>query len=816
MRTLAKVLILLTIILGGLIALGVYWTFYRPLPDYSATISLQELNNDVTVQWDEEGTPHIMASSKSDAYKTLGYIHAQDRLWQMTILQLMAEGRFAEFFGKDLVPFDKFQRALGHWEMARKIEETLSDEHRQWLQAYADGVNQFNQINPRSLPVQFALADMEPIKWDIKHSIALTRLLAWELNVSWWGEVAYSAAASKLNQEELEDLIPEWNATHPTTLSESDLSSVDKLFELLQTEFEVRSLIGNSGSHVGSNAWVVDGNLSKSGKPLLVGDPHLGFSLPAKWYEVHLSVNGRELSGATHPGAPIVIIGQNDFAAWSLTNIMADDTDFYLEKVNPLDRGQYLADSVNGEAIYKPFEYQRSYIKTKSGEEFASEVRYTHNGMVISDVIDSSNVAQGSLFSMRWTGHEVSNEVATFFTMNWADSFSAFQSQFDSFGVPGQNVMYADRTGNIAMFSLGNIPNRNHEPITFVPGWNADYSWDGFIPRDQMPAIINPAKGWIANANNQLTPDNEPYLATFWEPASRIKRIEYLLSQKSTFTVNDMKQMQNDIFSEHAKRVLDLTLPILNQVEDDTLIRKVLPYLNNWDYRYQTTATAATITDLFFKNLTYNILEDELGEDIVDAWVRLENIPVRVIKHLLAQQPASSLFDLKTTEPVETREQLIVLTMRQTAQQLTRKFGDETYEWRWEKLHTLSLEPPFFARAAESPEAPAALQMIVRNILSSGPYAAPGHGMTINNAQYNWDTPFEAVLGPSIRRVVDLSDLRSVQTILPGGQSEHPTSDYYDNQVERWLHGEYRTLVQSRIEINENWPEMTFKPVETN
>jgi penicillin amidase len=227
-------------------------------------------------------------------------------------------------------------------------------------------------------------------------------------------------------------------------------------------------------------------------------------------------------------------------------------------------------------------------------------------------------------------------------------------------------------------------------------------------------------------------------------------------------------------------------------------------------------ANGAIFTDLFFKNLTYNILVDELGEDIVDAWVRLESIPVRVIKHLLADQPTSTLFDIKTTETVETRELIIILTMRQTVQQLTKKFGDETYEWRWEKLHTLTLEPPFFARAAKSPEAPGALKMIVKNILSSGPYAAPGHGMTINNAQYNWEKPFQAVLGPSIRRIIDLSDLRQVQTILPGGQSEHPTSDYYDNQVERWLRGEYRTLIQNRNEIDKNWPEMIFKSAKSN
>lgn len=810
MRTFIKVIILLTILLGGLIGLGTYWTFYRPLPDYNSTISIPDLDTDTNVYWDDYGVPHIQANSRADAYRVLGYLHARDRLWQMTLVQLSIEGRFAEFFGEELVPLDKFQRAIGFWEISEQIEPMIDPEQRMLLQAYTEGVNSFIDTNTSNLPIQFALAEMEPLKWDVRHTIGLTRLLAWELNVSWLGEAAYARLASKLDQTLLKQLIPEWNKTLPTTIS-----GTDALFQFMNKEIERRSLIGQSGSHVGSNAWVVDGSKTETNKPLLAGDPHLAFSLPAKWYEVHISVNGRNLSGATHPGAPLFIMGQNDHHAWTLTNIMADDTDFYRERVNPKNRGQYVASyQPDSTPVYQPFEYRRSYINTKSGDQVVSEVRLTQNGVVISDVTDSAHAFDDQLISMKWTGHTPSNELSTLFALNWSDDFEEIQRTMPDFGAPGQNIMYADRDGNIAMFSVGNIPKRKGRPVTLLDGWNPDHRWNGFIPANQMPSVINPESGWIANANNKITTRDDLYLATFWEPPSRIKRISSFLQSKDQFDADDFKSLQNDVYSEHARSLMDVVLPVLNTQPEDSLISVALPYLNNWDYRYRATSTAATITDVFFTNLTRNILQDEVGESTVDAMIKLENIPVRVIKQLLVTYPNSKLFDITSTSQIETRDMMILATMRQTIAELRQAFGSETYEWRWEKVHTITFEPPLFSKAARAPDAPAALGMIVENVLNSGPYPAAGHGMTVNNAQYNWDDPFKVVLGPSIRRIVDLSDLRSTLSVLPGGQSEHPVSRHYEDQVDLWLQGNYRTFVQDTMLMDNTWRKNTFIPTQ--
>lgn len=796
MQILKKSLLFLSILIIGFIALAIYWAFYRPLPDYNQTITTELIHSDVEVLWDSYGIPHITSDSKESIYFTIGYLHAQDRLWQMTLLQLAAEGRFAEFIDDKLIDYDRHLRRIGVWRTAKKIESELSSEHRLLLEAYSKGVNDFIKRNKKNLPIQFALTRMQPQPWTVTHSIALARLLAWELNISWWSETLYLNLSKSWQADSLSELIPVWKNSDPTTTAYNHL--LPDLRSLLETELNLRTMLNFEGSSVGSNAWVVDGSKTDNGFPLLAGDPHLGFSLPGKWYEIVINWNNRYLSGATHPGAPVIIIGQNDFMAWSLTNVMADDSDFFIEKNDPKDRGRYIADSINGEAVYKSFEYERNYITLKSGEQIVNEIRYTQNGVIISDIPSDSLFTgdNNTHIAMRWTGNEVSNELGMLLDLNWANSFQQVQDLLPGFAVPAQNLMYADKTGNIAMFTMGKFPIRGGNPVLPSKGWDKNEQWSGYVPFNELPKVINPKKGWIANANNKISTTNRNYLSTFWESPSRIQRIEQLLNSKTTFSSDDFKLFQNDIHSFHAERIMRSVLRTLNPYASDTLINQALPYLNNWDYKYSTSATAATITDVFFMILTRNTLMDELGERNFELLVKLENFPVRLVDQLLGSNRFSTLWDDKTTVEIESADDIILRSMRETVIWLRDNFGEETYEWRWENLHTLTFKPPLFSQAAENPEASGILKLIVKNILSRGPYPVSGHGMSINNTQYTWDFSFNTVLGASIRRIVDLGDLSTVQTVIPGGQSGNPISNHFDDQIDLWLNGEYRTLIQ--------------------
>lgn len=791
MKSFFRFLLLVFIVLAGFIALAVYWTFYKPLPRYEASLTVPELRSPVTIYWSDFGVPSIFAQNSNDLYTALGYVHAQDRLWQMTLAQLFVEGRFAEFLGEDAIEFDKFSRTIGFWRIAGELEAEMDPSDLQLLQAYSNGVNRYLQDNPNRLPVEFSLAGIKPLPWSPRHSIALSRVLGWELNVSWWSKIMLGYLENHLPPAALRELFPTWDQEAPRTLSaEQTRRLTATLMQFLETELDSRKMLEKSGTHVGSNAWVADGTRTESGLPLLAGDPHLGLDMPGKWYEVHLNLNGKNLSGATIAGAPIVVLGQNDHLAWSFTSLMGDDTDFFIEQINPEDRGQYLADIQDTVQVYKPFKTVREIIYTREGREVLHEVRYTQNGPVINDIYQNKPLLDDQLISMRWTGFEKSFEIKGLTMMGWAEDFQQFQSGLEYMGVPGLNIMYGDINGNIAMFTAANLPVRRSPSLVFRKGWVSEQRWNAFIPKEHLPRVINPASGYIANANNPVVGENYPYyLTAFWEPDSRIRRIEEVLQSRRLHSSLTFKELQNDVFSHHARDLTYIILPVL-ETSEDTLIAAALPYLRNFDFNYTRNATAASLLDGFFLNFVESAFRPYFGDAVYENFIKLENFPIRITSAMLKE--TNSVWLQTSLGDTAYRDSLIITSMRESVLELYNRFGSETSEWRWENLHSVTFSPPLFGEAARSPDAPASLRLIVKNVLSKGPYPVGGHSMTVNNTQYDWANPYAQVLGASIRRIVDLADLSQSESVLPTGQSGNPLSRHYGDQSELWLTGKYR------------------------
>lgn len=798
-KSLLRFLLLLLIVGATFTVMAIYWTFYKPLPEYETTLQLPEITQEVTIKWDDYGVPHIFASSERDMYTALGYLHAQDRLWQLTLNQMYLEGRFSEFLGKELLPFDQYVRTIGFWRIAEELEQQATSEDLQLLQAYSNGINRFVEDNSNRLPIEFALTGIKPMPWTPRHSLALSRALGWELNVSWWSKVMLGFLEDKLPAPALQELFPAWYAPLDVNIRRSPAGSTipdstqqelqDVAMNLLNTDIELRAMMGQKGSHIGSNAWVADGSRTETGYPLLAGDPHLGLDMPGKWYEVHFNLNGSNMAGATIAGAPYIVLGQTDRHAWSFTSLMPDDTDFYIEEINPMDRSQYLADKLDTISVYKPFEIHREIIKTKEGEEVLHEVRITQNGPIISDIHPNAALFEGKLISINWTGYQTSFELRALRNVTKAQSFAEFQNALADFKVPALNIVYGDVDQNIAMLTTGAIPMRQSVPLLFKDGWNSTDRWSSMIPSDQMPKVINPESGYIANANNPVGGADYPYyLTAFWEPDSRIRRIEEVLSSKRLHNKELYRELQNDVFSHHAKDITTIILPVL-EASNDTLVQKALPYLRNWDYRFSESATAASLYEGFFLKFVEKAFKANLGDAVYQSFIQLENFPTRVTTQLLNQP---SIW-LKTTQGDYTfRDSLIVESMKESVSELYGKFGANTTEWRWENQHTLTLGPALFSQAAAEPDAPKTLKLIVSNALSSGPHPVPGHSMTVNNTQYEWHAPYAQVLGASIRRIVDLSDLSKSESIIPTGQSGNPLSDHFGDQTELWLSGKYR------------------------
>lgn len=795
MNDILKISIFVLLFLTGALVIGIYWTFYKPLPGYSATIKIDDLENDVNIHWDPYGTPHIYADHEEDLYFTIGYIHAQERLWQMTLSQLSAEGRFAEFLGKDLIQYDIHQRTLGFWETAKRIESEAPDSLLRILQRYADGVNYYVDQNSDSLPLEFSLLDVKPIEWTVTHSLAMSRLMAWDQNMHWWSELAYAYLAEEYDAAQIRQLIPVYDDRDPTMITEHQLPSTGSVMPFLESERSFRSLLSKRGSPFGSNAWAVSGAKTESGFPILAGDPHMGLSIPGFWYELYVDTPEFKLGGATIPGSPFIVLGQNREMAWSLTNIMADDTDFFVEQIPEESQDSYITDSTTVPRQTAQFEKRTEIIRVKESDDLIHVVRNSRNGPVISDIHPDSELMNDKVVTIKWTGHNISHELWALYKMNRSGSIDEFRDAVEIFKTPGMNFIYADSDNNIAIFTGASIPVRDHNPLFFRPGWMPEYQWQSYLPFDQLPHVVNPERGFVSHANNKLHPDSYPhYIGTFWEPPSRIIRINQLLESSDSLTIQDMQLIQNDVYSEHSREITEIILPVLRSSDDSDEFGVVLSYLENWDYEYHPNSVAASLFDLFFMNLTENILKDDLGESAYRALIRQQHLPVMIIPRLL--QSESYFFNIITTPAIETGSDIIVMSMRQTLDQLQEQFGPEPFEWRWENLHTLTLQPPLLGDAAAQPDAPTIFRLIIQNVFSKGPYPANGHGMSVNKSQYSWLRPFETDMGPSIRRIIDFSSPGRSLSVLPTGQSGNPFSANYGDQTSLWLEGRYRFVYQ--------------------
>lgn len=794
MKFIFRILLFLLILLAGFAAIGFYQTFYKTVPDNSGTIELSGITANTDVHWDPYGVPQIYSQSEQDLFHSIGYLHARDRLWQMTIFQLLAEGRFAEFFGEELIEFDRHQRTIGLWETAKRIEEEAPESLIQQLEWYSAGVNEFIDTHSNRLPTEMTLLDIKPMEWTPTHSIAMSRIIAWDQNIHWWSELTFAFLEGQIDSRKLEQLFPFYDDSYPTSIDAEETRQLTaSALPMLDQELEIRQALSKEGTSAGSNAWAVHARKTESGSPILAGDPHMGLSIPGFWYEVSYSSPTLNIAGATIPGSPYVVLGQNEHLAWTITNSMADDTDFFVEQTNPENRNQYVADSANGEAVYRDIQWRDEIIKVKDGDDHYFRIPHTQNGPVINQIHPDEILTEGKLVTMRWAGHDISQELVALYEMNRAQNMEQFQEALTGFGSPVMNFIYADSDNNIGLFTAGNVPIRNHNPLLFRHGWDPDYDWQGWIPFDELPRTINPDRGYVANANNKLHTDDYPhYFATFWEPPARILRITDLLERSDDMNAQYMQDMQQDVMSELAREVIDIILPKLRSVEQNNEFEEVFPYLENWDYNYSLNSTAASIFDLFFMNLSENLLEDEIGEEAYYSLQRMEHLPVMIVLNML--QDDSQFNDFAPDEESVSLSEVLRISMIETIDQLTEEYGEEPFEWRWEVLHTLTLRPPLLGDAAAQPDAPTAFKTIVNNLLSKGPYPVEGNGMTLNKGQYSWHEPFEMNLGASIRRIVDFARPGRSYSVLPTGQSGNPLSANYGDQTDMWLEGRYRYI----------------------
>jgi penicillin amidase len=786
MKTFKKILAVLAIFV--LLAIVVAFFFVRhisrkALPDYNKSLVLTGLIDEVEVYRDNLAIPYIIAQNEHDLYLTTGYVMAQDRLWQMDFLRRVTQGRLAEIFGEDMIENDLFLRALRMPEKARWVLENSDPEIIAAINAFASGVNLFITQNQNKLPLEFTILGYKPEPWEPIHSASLIGYMAWDLSGSWSAESTMHKLKQVLDEEKFLQLVPNFDF-HPTPVHvPSSVAETEALFSLLQGAKNLRDM----GIEVfsASNNWAVSGEKSITGKPILANDMHLGFGSPGIWYQMHQEVKGKlKVSGVVLPGQPLVVVGHNQHIAWGMTNVSVDDADFFFETINPDNKGMYL---FNDE--WRDLEIRKEIIKVKGGTEQERELRFTHRGPILSDL---RNVGDQAI-SMLWSGNQTSNEVRSIYLLNRAKNWDDFRDALTTMTSVSQNVIYADVEGNIGLQTATGIPIREHGGGYFIkPGDTDKYDWKGFVPFDELPFSYNPPEGHLSSANNKTTGPDYPYNIGYqFATPHRIDRIREMLNSKPKIGVDDFKEMLADFKSKKVDQYLPGIIEVLDVQQGFSANEaKALEMLKNWNGVLDANSGAAAVFEKFFIKFYRNLLHDELGDGLFNDLLGNRSTVLNILEHVWTDRQSSWINNVNTTE-VETFDDLVADSFRQTVEWLEQNINKDASKWQWGKIHQITISHPMGSVKI--------LDKIFK--LNRGPYEAGGSWHTVSPLAYSYRKPFEVVHGASQRHIFQPNNWAENFVVIPTGISGIPASKYYLDQTKMFLNNQYHTLLWESDEI---------------
>ena len=777
----AAVIAAVVVIVVAIIA--AYNLLRQPLPDYDGLVTVSGLEAPVNIYRTQNAVPYILAKTESDAAFALGYVHAQERMFQMDITRRAGEGRLSEILGTKTIAIDKMFKTVGLYRAALEQYGQLDTLSKKMYEAYASGINSYIKERPRKLSIEFDVLGYEPYEWLPEHSFVIAKLLAWELNISWWTDIAFTHLVQELGEEKVKEILPDYPENAPTIVPSELKRFANVTTDLIKADREYRSLFGITGSHLGSNNWVVNGNKSSSGKPIIANDPHLVLGSPAKWFMAVIRSGDWNVEGYTLPGLPGIVIGKNETIAWAVTNVMADDADFYIEKLDT-SKTKYFLDEQ-----WKPLEFYNEEIAVKDSLPVEFKVAKTHRGPIVSDVyrIDFENdraPASDAVISMRWTALDFSDELYAMLNINKAKNWDEFKEALSHYSVPGQNFVYADTSGNIGYICAAKLPTRKNVNPTFVyDGTKSENDWNGFVPYWRMPKLYNPDKNFIASANNKTINNFEYHISNLWEPSSRIERITEMLTSKEKHSVSDFQNYQNDFYSPYAEEIVNEILSAFDSVKiNDSNLRLALELLEKWSYEMDRFSQAPTIYSVFNQKLMQNIFKDEMGEELFEEYIFMANVPMRVIPVLL-KKGTSTWFDDVNTDKVESKNVIVRKSLTDALQELEDKFGKNIALWQWGELHTVTFEH-FFSGVSS----------FIDPLINIGPFSISGDGTTVFLTEYSLNKPYQTAIGPSMRFIFDFANPEEINFILPTGQSGHIMSDHYSDMTNFWLKGKYLKL----------------------
>lgn len=805
---------------AGLVSVGALATMRRPLPRIDGTLPLPGLQERVEVVRDRWGVPHIYAANNTDLFMALGYVHAQDRLWQMELNRRTGHGHLAEIFGEPAISSDRFVRVLGLGRVARRHVEQLDADTRTIVEAYVSGINAFLETHSNRLPIEFTLLRYQPQPWEAADVVVWSKVIAYGLSVNWTVELFHARLFAALGEERARELLMHYLPNQPLTVPLDVFRRHGIGEELFHAAAPPRNGNKHGIGHIpgeGSNAWAISGKRSSTGKPLLANDPHLSASLPCIWYEVHLAGGDYAVTGASFPGLPGVVIGHNAHIAWGITNALVDVQDLYVERFHPSDPLLYA-----WQDGWERAELVREEIRVKGrAEPVIEDVLITRHGPVISPVLapqesplstehHEQNEAQAAppgtpteALALRWTGLDSTQSIQSALAVNRARNWQEFRAALATWDTPPENFVYADSAGHYGYLLAGKVPIRAQgEGRLPLPGWTGAHEWISTIPPEALPASFDPSDGIIISANNQITDASYAYhqaLHGEWLSGYRAVRIRELLEAAPSHDVHSFAHIQLD---QRSLPGLHLAHLLADVPLSDPLECQARDVLVAWDGEVHPDSVGATIYASFRYHLerqAYAPIADlrsaRAGSGLFQVLPGSEMLNRRSLPGILARIAAAPSPD--RVDPwlgtERTWNTVLQECMQFAVAELRQALGNNPQHWRYGRLHTLTLRHVMSNVSMLAP------------VFNRGPWPTGGDADTICQGYTPRDTASRPIyVAPQYRQICDPSDWDASLSVILGGQSGHPGSRYYCDMAALWVRGEYHPMLWSRTKVEQH------------
>ncbi len=799
LKSIAFALIGLALVAGGALAYVYRWLMTRPVPDLDGRMQLSILDQNVTVKRDVHGIPHIEAATKADLFRAQGFVHAQDRLWQMEQMRRITDGTLSELFGEAALEADSYARTIGFRRSAEAELAILWPHEQEILAWYCEGINAYMEQQQGNLAAEFRLLRYTPDTWQPVNCLALAKFIGWSLSVNWDGEITRLLFLEHLGTEAAVDLNMVAQSHTPSILDELDTDDTERLVltaqALLQAYEKVQALLPFATPGQGSNSVAVSGTRTDSGRPMLCNDPHLQVSMPGPLYEQHLKAPDIKACGAMFPGAPGLVFGHNEDVAWGITAAMTDVQDLFVERLHPDHADQYECDGA-----WHPLEVVQEIFHVKGrSEPVTRDIRITRHGPIITDLVPEIDRLP---LSLQWTGHEPGHIMHSLLAILTAGSCQEAMTAFTHWNSPALNLSVADTRNDIGYGLIGRHPIRGQD-LGLLPkaGWDTANDWQGYVPYADLPRFVNPPSGIIVTANNRITAPISPiWLGEDFDPGYRAQRITEQLTDLPAITMADLRRVQLDSHSSYAEALTSILIRLKPQ---DSWERYALKVLTAWNYRMETASEGA----LIFHYLLSALLEEAFSGPLATLYPRFlgkasnplfttSSLKLKALPHLLdllQHQPHARWYHDTVEDRTRSRETFLQDVLQRGVRTMRREMGESTRKWAWGRIHQIR-----FSHLMGS-------VFILRPLLNRGPFPIAGDATTPLQTVGELGKPISLVqVAPAYRNLMEVGNWDTMQAVVNTGQSGHPMSRHYYDQMGMWREGEYHPMPFSDQAVEEN------------